>query len=352
MFKKKNIGWLILAVLILISFLTVRLFIQQGEFQTIAVQSEYSCKAIEAPYGPEDMFADYDTGLLYISASARHDAKTRFATDGGIYVLDMKAGNDKISPLKIDLGKRFRPHGISLIQLEDGTKRLFAVSHPALNQSVIEIFDLVAGQLQHVKTVDGLEGNYNSVVAIDGERFYATQDGSGKGVMSKINGVLGLEYAEVIYYDGQKLNVAAAGFVYANGIELSEDGKQLYVTDMLNRTLSFYDRDVQTNALVKTGDLYMDAGVDNIRRNQDGSFFIGGHPKMFSTLFYQMGLTDMAPSVVFHAVPPKDGQGGELRVVYLDDGAQFSGVSGAVRYGDKMYVATIQDNHILSCAKG
>ena len=331
------------------SFSTVRLFIQQGEFQTIKRQSEYACKAIDAPYGAEDMFADYDTGLLYISASARHDEKTRFANDGGIYVLDMNADADEILPMAMDLDKRFRPHGISLIKLEDGTKRLFAVSHRAANQSVIEIFDLVAGQLKHVKTVQGLEGNYNSVAAIDGERFYATQDGSGKGVMSTINGVLGLEYAEIIYYDGQKLKVAAEGFVYANGLELSEDGKQLYVTDMLERTLEFFDRDVQTNVLTKTGDLYMDAGVDNIRRNQDGSFFIGGHPKMFSTLFYMMGLKDIAPSVVFHATPPKDGKGGELRVVYLDDGTEFSGVSCAVQYKQKMYVATVKDNRILSC---
>lgn len=351
MLKKKNIGWFLLATLILISFFTVRLFIQQGEFQTIAAQSEYACKTIEAPYGPEDMMADYDNGLLYISASARHDEKTRFATDGGIYVLDMNADDGKISPMVTNLNARFRPHGISLITLSDGTKRLFAISHPAKNQSVVEVFDLVAGQLQHVKTVNGLEGNYNSIVAIDGTRFYATQDGSGKGFMSTINEVLGFPYAEIIYYDGQNLNVAADGFVYANGIELSADGQQLFATDMLNRTLSFYNRDVTTNALVKTGDLYMDAGVDNIRRNQDGSFFIGGHPKMFSTLFYLMGLSDMAPSVVFHAVPPKDGQGGELRVVYLDDGTQFSGASGAVQYGDKMYVATIQDNEILSCTK-
>ncbi|PCI87173.1 MAG: hypothetical protein COB24_07135 [Hyphomicrobiales bacterium] len=351
MFKKKNIGWLILAVVILISFFTVRLFIQQGQFQTIKSQSEYACKAIEAPYGPEDMFADYDNGMLYISASPRHDEKTRFATDGGIYVLDMNANDDKITPMMADLNERFRPHGISLFTLKDGAKRLFVINHPAKNQSTVEVFDLVAEQLQHVKTVNGLEGNYNSIVAIDETRFYATQDGSGQGVLSVIKGVFGLEHAEIIYYDGQKLNVVADGFVYANGIELSEDGQQLYVTDMLNRTLEFFDRDVETNALVKTGDLYMDAGVDNIRRNPDGSFLIGGHPKMFSTLFYQLGLTDIAPSVVFHAVPPKDDQGGELRVVYLDDGTQFSGASGAVRYGDKMYVASIRDNRILSCTK-
>lgn len=338
-------------MLILISFFTVRLFIQQGQFQTIKPQSEYACKAIEAPYGPEDIFADYDNGMLYISASARHDETTRFASDGGIYVLDMNADNDIITPMAVDMNERFRPHGISLIKLENGTKRLFAVSHPAKNQSTVEVFDLVAGQLQHVKTVKGLEGNYNSIVAIDETRFYATQDGSGQGALSILNGILGLEKAEIIYYDGQKLNIAADGFVYANGIELSEDGQQLYVTDMLNRTLSFYDRDVETNGLVKTGDLYMDAGVDNIRRNPDGSFFIGGHPQMFSTLFYQLGLSDVAPSVVFHAVPPKNGQGGELRVVYLNDGTQFSGASGAVRYGDKMYVATINENQILSCTK-
>lgn len=351
MFKKKNSLWFVFAGLVLLSFFTVRLFIQQGEFQTIKPQSDYACKAIDAPYGPEDMFADYDTGMLYISASARHDAKTRFATDGGIYTLDMNDETAEILPLKVNLGHRFRPHGISLIALEDGTKRLFIISHPTKNKSNVEIFDVVKGQLQHVKTIESLSGNLNSIVAIDGERFYATQDGSAKGISSTVNGVFGLEYAEIIYYDGQKPSVAADGFVYANGIEISADGKQLYLTDMIERTLIFFDRNVETNALTKTGNLYMDAGVDNIRRNQDGSFFIGGHPKMFSTLFYMMGMKDVAPSVVFHAVPPTDGKGGALSVVYLNDGSQFSGASGAVQYKNKMYVAAVSDNHLLSCVK-
>lgn len=351
MFKKKNIGWFILALLILLSFFTVRLFIQQGQFQTIKPQADYACKAIDAPFGPEDMVADYDTGLLYISASARPVNGDWFEIAGGLHVLDMQTDGVKILPMSTDFKQNFRPHGIDLIELEDGSKRLFAVNHPKENQSSVEIFEVVGDQLQHIKTVNGAFGNLNSLVAIDGERFYATQDGSARGMSSTINGVFGLEYAEIIYHDGQQSHVVADGFAYANGLELSADGKQLYVTDMLNRTLEFFDRDVETNALSKTGDLYMDAGVDNIRRNQDGSFFIGGHPKMFSTLFYQMGLADTSPSVVFHATPPKDGKGGELRVVYLDDGTQFSGASGAVSYGDKMFVAAIRDNHILSCTK-
>lgn len=351
MLKKKNIGWFILAVLILLSFLTIRLFIQQGEFQTIKAQSDYACKAIDAPFGPEDMIADYDNGLLYVSASARPAHDDWFKIAGGIHRLDMKTDATKILPIKTDFKQKFRPHGISLIALEDGSKRLFAINHTEAKQSSVEIFEVVGEQLQHIKTINGAFGNLNSIVAIDGERFYATQDGSARGLSPSINGILGLEYAEIIYHDGQQSHVVADGFAYANGIELSADGRQLYVTDMLNRTLEFFDRDVETNALSKTGDLYMDAGVDNIRRNQDGSFFIGGHPKMFTTLFYQMGLADISPSVVFHAVPPKDGEGGELRVVYLDDGLQFSGASGAVSYGDKMFVAAIRDNHILSCTK-
>lgn len=349
MFKKKNIGWFIFAAILLLSFFTVRLFIQQGEFQTIAAQSDYNCKALESPYGPEDMFVDYDTGLLYISATPRGDQDKDGNAKGNIFTLDMNDANATIQTTGIDFGKSFKPHGISLIKLADGSKRLFAISHPEETTSVVEVFDVAGRQLTHLKTIDGLTGGLNSITAIDGERFYATQDGSQRGVSSLINAVFGLEYGEVIFYDGTKSIVASDGFSYANGLELSDDGTQLFVADTLNRVLVFFDRDVETNLLTKTGDLYMDAGVDNIRRIEDGTFYIGGHPKMFSSFFFMGGRTEIAPSVVFHAIPPKDGKGGELRVVYLEDGQLMSATSGAVKYKDKMFVASIVDNHILSC---
>lgn len=348
MFKKKNIGWWILVIVILASFFTVRLFIQQGEFQTILAQSDYNCEATPAPYGPEDMIADYDTGLLYISASARPKLD-RYAVRGNIHVLDMNDDGAVITMASQGFEGKFRPHGISLIKLADGSKRLFAINHPADGISVVEIFDVDGTNLTHVKTVDGLPDGLNSIVAIDAERFYTTQDGHTRGVSALINGIIGLEYAEIIYYDGKQANVAADGFAYANGIEMSADGTQLFAADTLNRTLAFFNRDVDTNALTKTGDLYMNAGVDNIRRNQDGTFYIGGHPKMFSSFFYMGGRKDMAPSVVFHAIPPKDDKEGELRVVYLEEGELMSATSGAVKYNDKMYVASIVDDHILSC---
>ena len=351
MINRKNYLWYVFAGLVLFSFLTVSLFIQQGEFQTIGEQSEYQCQPIAAPWGPEDIVADYDTGLLYISASARQDGAARFNTRGNIHVLDMNGANEQIQLVSGDFIGKFRPHGMSLIKLADGSKRLFAISHPAKAQSVVEIFAVKQAKLTHIETISGLPGGLNSITAIDGERFYATQDGSTSGISSLFNGIFGLEYSEVIYYDGKLSQVVADGFEYANGIELSADGQQLYVADMLKRTLEFYDRDLQTNALTKTGNLNMDAGVDNISRNQDGSFFIAGHPKMFSTFFHISGLKDIAPSVVFRATPPKGGQRGELKVVHLENGFGISGASGAVEFNDKMYIGAITQNRLLSCIK-
>lgn len=348
MFKKKNIGWFILAFIILLSFFTVRIFISQGEFKTIVAQSRYDCKAVAAPFGPEDMIADYETGLLYISASAR-PIDGRYAIRGNIHVLDMNSDDMIMSSVTNDFTPKFRPHGISFIKLEDGSKRLFAISHPSEGESRVEIFDVAGKSLSHVKTIEGLTGGLNSLVAIDGERFYTTQDGQFRGISPVVNGVLGLNYGEIIYYDGQESHVVAEGFAYANGIEMSSDGKTLYAADTLGRTLSFYTRDLKSNLLVKSGDLYMDAGIDNIRRNEDGTFLIGGHPKMFSSLFYMAGRKKIAPSVVFHAIPPKDGTGGELHAVYLEEGELMSATSGAVQYKNKMFVASIVGNKILSC---
>ena len=113
MINRKNYLWYVFAGLVLFSFLTVRLFIQQGEFQTIGEQSEYQCQPIAAPWGPEDIVADYDTGLLYISASARQDGAARFNTRGNIHVLDMNGANEQIQLVSGDFIGKFRPHGMS-----------------------------------------------------------------------------------------------------------------------------------------------------------------------------------------------------------------------------------------------
>ena len=351
MLKKKNVGWIILAVVTLLSFLIVRAFIQNGEFQTIVAQSNYTCKAIEAPYGAGDLFADYDTGLLYISATPRHLCEYNPSVRGDIYVLNMDDNTYIIELASAKFNKSFKPHGISLIKLADGTKRLFVINHVSDSADAVEVFEVNGKKLNHIKTIGGFETGLNSLVAIDGERFYATQDGHTRGVSGFINGLFKLEYAEIVYYDGENLQMVADGFVYANGIEMTQDGNQVYVTDTAKRTLSFYDRDIVTNKLTKSGDIYLDAGGDNIRRNADGSFLIAGHPKNFSSYFYKNGLYDKAPSVVFNAIPPKDDKGGELHAVYLDDGTELSASSGAIRYKNKMYVGSVMDNKILSCVK-
>ncbi len=348
MSRNRKILTFIFILVIALSFFIVRLFIGQGEFQAIAAQSDYQCKVIESPYGPEDLIANYDKGLLYISASPREGGNQRFEQSGGIYYIDMKADADLIKPVTNDFSQKFRPHGMSLVHLENGKTLLFAISHPILGKTNVEIFNVDGSVLSHVKTVTDVPDGLNSIVAIDEQRFYATQDGHTRG-SAFINGVFKLKKSEIIFFDGEKSNVVADGFVYANGLELSADGSQLFVTDTIERTLVFYDRNQQTNGLTKSGDLYLDAGGDNIRRNQDGSLYIAGHPKMITTFSHMQDISKAAPSVVFHAIPPKDGKGGELRVVYLEDGSNLSGASGAVQFENKMYVGTISDHKILSC---
>ncbi len=347
---KKNKFLIIFSLLMLTSFLTVRLLVQQGEFKYIKAESDYQCQSLDAPYGSEDLFADYDTGQLYISASPRH-LQDSFTQGGNIYILNMNDANPKIGVLLTDFDKKFRPIGISLITLENGTKRLFAINRPQAGTSTVEIFDIVDGKLQHIKSISGLSGSLNSITAINGEKFYATEDGTSRGFGAMLNGTFKLKYSEVIYYNGNKATIAADGFVFANGIEMSQDGTQVFVTDTVNRTLVTLDRDINTNALTKTGVIYIDAGGDNIRRNQDGSFSIAGHPKNLSSLLYIQGKKKTSPSIVYHATPPTNTKGGELRVVYLEDGSTLSGSSTAVRYNNKMFISSVIQNKILSCTK-
>src|SRR5690606_28881387 len=130
----------------------------------------------------------------------------------------------------------FRPHGISLHIAADGSRRLFAVNHPAAGSEAVEIFDIAEdGMLTHSRSVtDPLFVSLNDVVAVGPESFYATNDHASKnGLHQLFSNLLLLRNTNVIYFDGASGRVAADKFGLANGINASPDGRRIYIADLM-----------------------------------------------------------------------------------------------------------------------
>ncbi|MCC5866270.1 MAG: SMP-30/gluconolactonase/LRE family protein [Wenzhouxiangella sp.] len=147
---------------------------------------------------------------------------------------------------------------------------------------------------------DALLISPNDVIAIDHERFYFTNDhGSPPGFRRTLEGYLRLPWSNVVYFDGEVFRVAAEGLTYANGINLSPDGRHLYVAEVTRSRVREYRRDPATGRLEEKRRLNIGFGVDNIEVDPvSGDLWIGGHVKLLSFVRHMNSPAVPAPSQV------------------------------------------------------
>lgn len=342
----------VFAVAVIASVLVWRFLSAAGFFTDIRAEVPAECRAIASVPGPEDIQIDRERGLAFVSAFDRRAAMAGHeATRGGIYVIDLKAPQAEwaLRPVTANEPADFRPHGLSLYVGAGGERRLFVVNHAAKGEAV-EIFDIAAdGLLTHVKTVaDPLFASLNDVVAVGPEAFYATNDHGSKGLGGRLSDLLLLRNANVVYYDGASAHAAADRLLFANGINVSPDGKTLYVSEMLGAALHIYTRDPATGALTSRDYARLGTGLDNIDVEPDGALLIAAHPHLMAFLKHAGDPKALSPSQVVR-VEPGAGQGGKAGTIYLNRGEEISGSSVAAGFGDMMLIGNVFDPKILAC---
>ncbi|HYU42508.1 MAG TPA: SMP-30/gluconolactonase/LRE family protein [Vicinamibacteria bacterium] len=213
----------------------------------------------------------------------------------------------------------------------------------------IEIFDWQEGELVHAATVtDAALFSPNDVVAVGADRFYVTNDHGSYGFARTLEEWLRLERANVVYHDGTALRTAAEGIAYANGIEVSADGRTLYVASTTGRALLIYDRDARTGVLSNRREIALGTAPDNIVRGAEGHLWVAAHPKLLRYVDHVKDAAALSPSQVLEVAPGADGSA--VTEVFLDDGAQLSGSSVALRTGASLLVGPVFADHFLNCA--
>jgi arylesterase/paraoxonase len=350
-------SYVVLALVIVASVLAWRFLSAAGYFTGIRQEIAADCRVIEAVPGPEDIVIDHERGIAYVSAYDRRavqaGAPGSEAVRGGLYAIDLKAPQTDwaLYPVTPNAPADFRPHGIDLHVGADGARRLFAVSHPAAGPETVEIFDIARdGTLTHAKSVtDPLFVSINDVAAAGPDRFYVTNDHASKnGLHQLVSNILLLRNANVIYHDGTAARIAAGRFALANGIEASADGSEVYVADTMSMTLHVFERDLATGDLKGVDMARLGTGVDNIDVQPDGSLLIGAHPKLMDFLGHAGDPAALSPSQVVRVELGANG-GGKAGTIYLDLGAEISGISVAAGYGDVMLLGQVFEPEVLAC---
>jgi len=315
---------------------------QFTDFETVLADQ---CDKIEIAPGPEDIQIDHQTGLAYIAATDRRDLDNGRRV--GVYVLNLNTPDKPARQLEGEFPKGFAPHGIHLWRGKNGERRLFVVNHPHNGHSV-EIFSLGENDyLTHLDTITSeLFTNPNDIVGVGPEQFYVTNmQTAASGALLTLELYLGLPVTNVMHYDGKQVSLAAGGLITANGVNISDDGKKLYVAEAVARRVNIFDRDPNTGVLSKRREIPVNTSPDNIDVAQDGALFVGSHPDILAFVKHSKDPTAISPSHVIKVDPVS----GDYETVFMSIKGEIDGSSVGPYWQGNLLVGGVFESHIMWC---
>jgi arylesterase/paraoxonase len=347
MTKRILIGLAILAGLI--AGWGIYLYWVAGQFKFIEPHFSGTCKVVGGVIGPEDITIHPRTGIAYVSACDRRAVQGGRPGSGAIYAYDLNAVNAEPVNLTPDADPDFRPHGIGLFAGDEGRDVLFVINHQG-GEHRIEVFDLQDGDLTQRKVLtSSMLVSPNDVVGVGPEAFYVTNDHRyPSGWRRTLEDYLRLRRSNVLFYDGSGFVEAASGIGYANGINVSPDGRLLYVCSITEGALHVYDRDPRSGSLEHREEIVLHTGADNIEVDAEGGLWIGAHPQLLTAARHFKDPRALSPSQVLH-LTPRAGGGYEVQEVYLDTGEQISASTVAAVRGNRLLIGAVFEPKFLDC---
>eukprot|EP01083_Nonionella_stella_P047669 127580_1 len=225
----------------------------------------------------------------------------------------------------------FQPHGINVITDDTNTKWISVINHRR-DGDVVEIYQLNADQTQ-ATWIDEVHSplfvfiNDLKLVQLPrapdhtlGFGFYVTNSYGfrPKTMLNTVESLLGLKTNDLVFcepdtrkYDDKyktykpqwSCRIVDRNLAFGNGVDMSVDGKQLYVVELLAANIIVYDRDEMTNTLTRNSNIGLHSAGDNLYVDRDtGDLFIGCHPNVIQFYQYVVNGTGAAtaPSQVLH----------------------------------------------------
>ncbi|MFP2925469.1 SMP-30/gluconolactonase/LRE family protein [Pyxidicoccus sp. 3LG] len=347
--KKFLLGFGVL--LVVLAGFVLKTLASAGQFKQLVPHFAGRCTPVPGMPGAEDITFHPTLGYAYVSSDDRRATQAGRPVPGGIYRYDPTSSAPPVL-LTGSFSRDFHPHGLSLFVAPDGRQTLYVINHSETGVHQIERFDVGAdGMLIHRQTLkDAALVSPNDLVAVDAERFYVTNDhGYPRGAMQVVEEYLQLAVGNVLYFDGQGFREVIRGTAYANGINRSEDGRTVYLAQVIGRTLTVYERDLASGALTERRTLELGTGPDNIEVDARGHLWIATHPKLLSFASHAKDVTGAtrAPAQVLRLKPSGDSL--EVEEVFLDDGRQTAGLAVAAVSGNRMLLGPVFEPTLLSC---
>lgn len=346
------IGWLFLILLVAVGIWGYFFLQAAGVFLTLEPKVAGTCKAVTGVVGVEDLTIDPETKLAYLSGYDRRAAIAGGQPRGAIWAYDLNTPDAQPVDVTADvLPGGFWPHGVSLYRAADGHKTLFVINHANKTQA-IEIFDIDGGKLTHRRTVTGPElFSPNDIVGVSADAFYVTNDHANPmgSMMRTAEDYLRLRDTTVQFFDGQKFSAALSDIGGSNGINVSADGKSLYLSAASELTVYVYDRDPATNALKQRATVAVPGFADNIEVLSNGDLLLGLHSKVLQLLEHVGDASKPSPSHIMRLKADGKGSFGP-ETIYYNLGDEIAGASVGASIDKHLLIGAIFEAKILDCA--
>jgi arylesterase/paraoxonase len=338
----------VVAVLVVGGFV-LQLLYAAGQFKTLKPHFDGGCSQVAGILGAEDLTIHPGTGIAYVSATDRRSVLAGGPGRGAIYAYDLKLDAPKLQNLTPAAAPDFRPHGLSLYVGDDGHDVLYVINHAGGRHS-IEIYDLVGIKLSHRGTLsDPLLVTPNDLVAVGRDRLYVTNDHANAGGLGRaLEDYLRRSISNIVYYDGERFTEVASGIRYPNGINVSPDGRDLYVASTTGGEVLGFRVDPASGMIQRRGVIPIGSGVDNIEIDAKGDLWIGAHPKLLTFVQHAEDAGQNAPAQILRVSDP-NGDAPLVEEVLLSLGEDLSGSSVGAVYGDRLLVGSVFDDGILDC---
>lgn len=265
---------------------------------------------VEMP-GPEDIAIDHVAGIGFVASQQRRSATRKLLgpekmPGGAIFALDLNREPLVLRRLmdEATLGVPFHPRGCSLYCGAQGQRRLLVISDRAATDHVVEVFDVegeafAATGLRHADA--GHLVSPNDLVALDGDRFYVTNDhGARQALLQLLETGAALPWSTVAFWDGHRFRTIAKEIAFANGIALDPARGRLYVAATRSKKIHAYVWDASNPAKELTDFVPIDLPgcPDNLEWDEEGHLWIGTDPSFVKLALYAAGMSPTAPSLV------------------------------------------------------
>lgn len=317
-----------------------------GQFRRIEARAPGPCETLPLEASVEDIQIDRNRSVAYLSALDRR-ALVRGEDVRGT-VLQLELANESLRPRAalVSAPTNFRPHGMALYQMGDGKQRLFVISHPAGEPHVVEIFEQGAdGLFSHIGSIrDPLLQSPNAIVAVGPQQFYVANDKGASGPLERI-----FEFAfrsgmsKIVYYDGQRMGVAAEGLKSAVGLGVSPDGLRVAVAETLGKRVALFARDPASGALTLERHVALDGAPDNINVDTDGTLWIAMHARLLDLIRHFADAGHPAPTTILRYTDDL------AEIVYAEDGTALSAGSVGAVFGGRLFMGSITDPELRVC---